>query len=93
MALLSTILQHLVAQGHKLLLFSTMTTMLDSVEEVLDWLGMQWERLDGATKASDRGTILSTFSTSANASDLFHGLRGFLSLIIKHFCLLCTCAC
>jgi hypothetical protein len=45
-----------------------MTTMLDSVEEVLEWLGMTWERLDGSTKASDRGTILSKYSSSVDVS-------------------------
>jgi hypothetical protein len=45
-----------------------MTTMLDSVEEVLEWLGMTWERLDGSTKASERGTILSKYSSSVDVS-------------------------
>jgi SNF2 family DNA or RNA helicase len=53
--------------GHKLLLFSTMTTMLDSVEEVLEWQGIAWERLDGTTKASDRGALLHEFSTNPEA--------------------------
>lgn len=52
--------------GHKLLLFSTMTTQLDSCEEVLEWQGLRWERLDGTTKAADRGALLHAFSTDPN---------------------------
>lgn len=50
--------------GHKLLLFSTMTTQLDSCEEVLEWQGLRWERLDGTSKASERGALLHSFSTN-----------------------------
>ena len=42
-----------------------MTTMLDAVEEVLEWLGHRWERLDGNTQASERGAILKAFSSDA----------------------------
>ena len=55
--------QHESRAGHKLLLFSTMTTMLDAVEEVLEWLGHRWERLDGTTQASERGPLLQSFSS------------------------------
>ena len=50
--------------GHKLLLFSTMTTQLDSAEEVLEWLGVRFERLDGNTRACDRAAALAAFSSS-----------------------------
>ena len=43
-----------------------MTTQLDSCEEVLDWQGLRWERLDGTTKAADRGALLHSFSTDPN---------------------------
>ena len=49
--------------GHKVLLFSTMTSMLDGVEELLEWRGLRWERLDGATKASERGELLASFTS------------------------------
>lgn len=63
-----------VAAGHKLLLFSTMTTQLDSVEDVLEWLGMRFERLDGATKACDRAAALAAFSTSPDVRPSPHTL-------------------
>jgi SNF2 family DNA or RNA helicase len=46
----------------QVLLFCTMTTMLDMVESLLDWRGLldssQVLRLDGGTAAADRGELI-----------------------------------
>lgn len=53
-----------VFPGHRTLIFSTMTMLLDSVEEVLEWAGLSFLRLDGNTKATERGQLLREFTTS-----------------------------
>lgn len=40
--------------GHRVLLFSQMTLMLDLVEEFLELRGFSFVRLDGTTKTNDR---------------------------------------
>lgn len=49
--------------GHRVLIFSTMTMLLDSVEEVLEWAGLEYLRLDGTTKSTERGELIHDFST------------------------------
>jgi SNF2 family DNA or RNA helicase len=51
--------------GHKALIFSTMTQILDSIGEVLDWAGFLYERLDGNTNVSERHEVVSRFNTDA----------------------------
>lgn len=49
-----------------MLVFSTMTAVLDSAEDVLGWLGMRFARLDGSTKASERGPLLDAFCSDSD---------------------------
>ena len=39
-----------------------MTMLLDSVEEVLEWAGLEFLRLDGTTKSTERGQLIQDFS-------------------------------
>ena len=41
----------------QVLLFSTMTRLLDIVEEHLEWRGLVSVRLDGATASEERGAV------------------------------------
>jgi len=50
--------------GHKVLLFSTMTTALDSIEELLEHRGWQFSRLDGTTRPADREAAVARFRSS-----------------------------
>ena len=61
--------------GHKTLIFSTMTTVLDSIEDMLDYAGVGHTRLDGNTKPCDRGQILDTFSTTPSIEVLLLSVR------------------
>lgn len=45
----------------QVLLFSTMTRLLDIVEEHLEWRGLVSVRLDGATAAQERGAVCLNF--------------------------------
>jgi SNF2 family DNA or RNA helicase len=41
-----------------------MTMLLDSIEEVLEWAGLDYLRLDGNTKGTERGELLQEFCNS-----------------------------
>lgn len=74
MLLLNRLLDALFAKGHKVLLFSQFTTMLDVVE---DWAtlfkGFKVCRIDGSTKQEDRRLQMDEFnnSTGPDAPNLF----------------------
>lgn len=74
MLLLNRLLDALFAKGHKVLLFSQFTTMLDVIE---DWAtlfkGFKVCRIDGTTKQDDRRLQMDEFnnSTGPDAPNLF----------------------
>jgi SNF2 family DNA or RNA helicase len=43
----------------QVLIFSTMTRLLDILEDHLAWRGMDCVRLDGSTASSERGSLVS----------------------------------
>uniref|UniRef100_A0A915MGS9 Chromatin-remodeling ATPase INO80 n=2 Tax=Meloidogyne TaxID=189290 RepID=A0A915MGS9_MELJA len=45
--LLQKMLKRLKEQGHRVLIFSQMTKMLDILEDMMDFLGYKYERIDG----------------------------------------------
>eukprot|EP00850_Spirogloea_muscicola_P014529 SM000105S13874 [mRNA] locus=s105:267209:273460:+ [translate_table: standard] len=60
--LLDRLLPKLQQAGHRILLFSQMTRLIDILEEYLEWKGMKFLRLDGNTKTEERGTLLASFN-------------------------------
>ena len=54
LVLLSKMLRKLKEQGHRVLIFSQMTKMLDILEDFLDGEGYKYERIDGAITGSQR---------------------------------------
>ncbi|CAM9553860.1 unnamed protein product, partial [Discosporangium mesarthrocarpum] len=58
---LKDILPPLVADGHRTLLFSQWTRILDLLEVLLNAMGMEFCRLDGATPVSDRKDLIDKF--------------------------------
>ena len=48
-----------IAEGHKALVFSQWTSLLDRVEPLLRGAGIAWERLDGSTR--DRAAVVACF--------------------------------
>ncbi|KAF0973478.1 hypothetical protein FDP41_008182 [Naegleria fowleri] len=56
--LLDRILPKFKKTGHRVLLFSQMTSVLDLMEEFLTQKNYQYLRLDGAVKASERGDLV-----------------------------------
>ncbi|GAX76004.1 hypothetical protein CEUSTIGMA_g3447.t1 [Chlamydomonas eustigma] len=69
--LLDRLLMRLHLGGHKVLIFCTMTRMLDVIEEVLDWRGFPHLRLDGATAAAERGNLVAEFNRPGSDSFAF----------------------
>lgn len=60
--ILDRILIKLQRSGHRVLLFSTMTKLLDIVEEYLQWRRLVYRRIDGTTSLEDRESAIVDFN-------------------------------
>lgn len=59
---LAKLLPPLQLSGHRVLIFSQWTSMLDILEWTLDVIGVTYRRLDGSTQVTERQTIVDTFN-------------------------------
>lgn len=59
---LATLLQDLTSNGHRALIFTQMTKVLDILEQFLNIHGYRYMRLDGATKIEDRQLLTEKFN-------------------------------
>lgn len=59
---LAELLPSLKEHGHRVLIFSQWTAMLDILEWALDVIGVTYLRLDGSTQVTERQTIVDTFN-------------------------------
>ena len=69
--LLHRILPKLKAAGHRVLLFSTMTAVLDILEDYLHGRGYSYLRLDGNTGTSARADLVAEFNAPNSPHFLF----------------------
>ncbi|BFZ60615.1 swr1 complex component [Saitoella coloradoensis] len=60
---LAVLLRDLIAGGHRALIFTQMTKVLDVLEQFLNIHGHRYLRLDGATKIEQRQTLTERFNT------------------------------
>ncbi|XP_060082596.1 probable global transcription activator SNF2L2 isoform X1 [Ylistrum balloti] len=60
--LLDRMFPKLKATGHRVLLFCQMTSLMSIMEDYFVYKGYRYLRLDGTTKADDRGQLLSVFN-------------------------------
>ncbi|XP_039765300.1 ATP-dependent helicase brm isoform X2 [Pararge aegeria] len=60
--LLDRILPKLKKAGHRVLMFCQMTQCMTIIEDYFSWRGFLYLRLDGMTKAEDRGELLKKFN-------------------------------
>uniref|UniRef100_A0A6M2FAQ2 ATP-dependent helicase BRM n=1 Tax=Populus davidiana TaxID=266767 RepID=A0A6M2FAQ2_9ROSI len=67
--ILDRILIKLQRTGHRVLLFSTMTKLLDILEEYLQWRRLVYRRIDGTTSLEDRESAIVDFNS--HDSDCF----------------------
>jgi len=59
--------------GHRVLVFSQFTAMLDLIEPALNEAGITWCRLDGSTR--DRGSVVEKFQSDASISAFLISLK------------------
>uniref|UniRef100_A0A3Q1EFF5 SWI/SNF related BAF chromatin remodeling complex subunit ATPase 4a n=1 Tax=Acanthochromis polyacanthus TaxID=80966 RepID=A0A3Q1EFF5_9TELE len=69
--LLDRILPKLRATDHKVLLFCQMTSLMTIMEDYFAYRNFKYLRLDGTTKAEDRGMLLKTFNDPASEYFVF----------------------
>ncbi|XP_056606446.1 chromodomain-helicase-DNA-binding protein 1-like [Triplophysa dalaica] len=63
LSLLDPMLAYLQEGGHRVLLFSQMTRMLDILQDYLEYRGYSYERLDGSVRGEERNLAIKNFST------------------------------
>ncbi|XP_031502776.1 ATP-dependent helicase BRM [Nymphaea colorata] len=61
--MLDRILIKLYKTGHRVLLFSTMTKLLDILEDYLQWRRLVYRRIDGTTSLEDRESAIVDFNS------------------------------
>uniref|UniRef100_A0A8D0HMF5 Chromodomain-helicase-DNA-binding protein 1-like n=1 Tax=Sphenodon punctatus TaxID=8508 RepID=A0A8D0HMF5_SPHPU len=61
LCLLDKLLSFLHAGGHRVLLFSQMTQMLDILQDYMDYRGYSYERLDGSVRGEERHLAIKNF--------------------------------
>ncbi|XP_072385053.1 ATP-dependent helicase brm-like isoform X2 [Diabrotica undecimpunctata] len=69
--LLDRILPKLKATNHRVLLFCQMTQLMTIMEDYLSYRGFGYLRLDGTTKAEDRGDLLKKFNDKQSEYFIF----------------------
>merc|ERR1712088_54510 len=62
LTLLKKMLDQLKVQGHRVLIFSQMTKMLDLLEDFLDGINLRYERIDGGITGSMRQEAIDRFN-------------------------------
>ncbi|KAK2144952.1 hypothetical protein LSH36_716g01015 [Paralvinella palmiformis] len=62
LVILDRLLSYLQAQGHKVLIFSQMTRMLDIIQDYLGYRGYSYERLDGSVRGEERYLAVKNFN-------------------------------
>ncbi|XP_024989757.1 chromatin structure-remodeling complex protein SYD isoform X2 [Cynara cardunculus var. scolymus] len=69
--MLDRLLPKLKATDHRVLLFSTMTRLLDVMEDYLYWKQYKYLRLDGHTHGGDRGALIDNFNKPGSPYFIF----------------------
>merc|ERR1719162_478423 len=64
-AMLATLLPPLLADGHRVLIFSQWTSTLDTLGLLLDHLNISCVRFDGSTPAPERQRLIDAFNADA----------------------------
>ncbi|KAI3369040.1 hypothetical protein L3Q82_026001 [Scortum barcoo] len=63
LCLLDSMLAYLHKGGHRILLFSQMTRMLDILQDYMEYRGYSYERLDGSVRGEERNLAVKNFSS------------------------------
>lgn len=62
LTLMTKMLKQLKTEGHRVLIFSQMTKMLDLLEDYLDGIGYKYERIDGGITGTLRQEAIDRFN-------------------------------
>src|SRR5215469_12025265 len=62
LTVIDQLLTYLHQTGHKVLLFSQMTRVLDIIQDYLGYRGFTYERLDGSVRAEERYVAVKNFN-------------------------------
>ena len=69
--ILDRMLPKLIATKHRVLIFSQMTHLMDILQLYFDYRGFKHLRLDGGTKADERGERMAMFNKEGSEFDIF----------------------
>merc|ERR1711997_561424 len=69
--LMDRILPKLKASGHRVLMFCQMTQCMTIIEDYFNFKGYRFHRLDGMTKADERGDMLKVFNSKDSEYFIF----------------------
>ncbi|KAM9831363.1 chromodomain-helicase-DNA-binding protein 1-like [Neosynchiropus ocellatus] len=64
LCLLDSMLSYLQKGGHRVLLFSQLTRMLDILQDYMEYRGYSYERLDGSVRGEERNLAVKNFSSN-----------------------------
>lgn len=78
--LLDKLLAFLYSKGHRVLLFSQMTQMLDILQDYLDYRGYSYERVDGSVRGEERHLAIKNFGQQPIFTFLLSTRAGLLKL-------------
>eukprot|EP01088_Endostelium_zonatum_P011221 TRINITY_DN2514_c0_g1_i1.p1 TRINITY_DN2514_c0_g1~~TRINITY_DN2514_c0_g1_i1.p1 ORF type:complete len:1470 (+),score=521.14 TRINITY_DN2514_c0_g1_i1:62-4471(+) len=70
-SLIDRILPKLQETGHRVLMFSQMTQLIDIMEDYFTYRGYKYLRLDGGTKGEDRGELVKKFNEKESEIFIF----------------------
>ena len=87
MFLLDKLLAKLHKEGHKVLLFSQMTRMLDILQDYLHYRGFAYERLDGSVRGEERYIAVQKFNQESDTFVFLLSTRAggqVMSSVIAH---------
>lgn len=88
---LQKLLPELIGKGHRILIFSQWTKVLDLLGLLLDNLSMKYSRLDGSTQVSDRQGMIDDFTKDATVPVFLLSTRAGgmgLNLVAADVCIL-----
>eukprot|EP01138_Halocafeteria_seosinensis_P003330 gb/GECG01003406.1/.p1 GENE.gb/GECG01003406.1/~~gb/GECG01003406.1/.p1 ORF type:complete len:1786 (+),score=287.15 gb/GECG01003406.1/:1-5358(+) len=71
MVLLDKLLPKLQSEGHRSLLFSQFSIMLDLLEEYLRWKSIKYERIDGSVRGNSRQAAIDRFNAPNSDTTVF----------------------
>eukprot|EP00698_Gefionella_okellyi_P020055 TRINITY_DN6248_c0_g1_i1.p1 TRINITY_DN6248_c0_g1~~TRINITY_DN6248_c0_g1_i1.p1 ORF type:complete len:1850 (-),score=436.56 TRINITY_DN6248_c0_g1_i1:95-5080(-) len=71
LVLVDKLLPRLQQDGHKVLIFSQMTRVLDILEDYLTYRKYKYERIDGRVRGNDRQAAIDRFSKPGSDRDVF----------------------